>query len=78
MDPWTVVWAAWIIVGAAIEAVTLWARPQPGDTLSEQIRHWLAYGPEQEPTPLVWLMRGVLGVGLVWLIPHWLFPGLGI
>lgn len=78
MDSWEVFWLVWILIGATAEGIALWVRRQPGDTLSEKVRHWLAYGPEQMPTPMVWAMRLVLLVGLVWLIPHWLFPSLGV
>lgn len=68
---WTVLWIGWIGAFIVLEGVALY-RPQEGDTLSEQVRHWLHYGPDQVPSPIVWLARGSVLTLLVWLIPHWL------
>lgn len=77
MSGWSWAWAILIAAGVALEIVAI-VRPQSGDTLSEQVWDWLRYGADQVPTPAVWLARFVVGALLVWLVPHWLFPSLGI
>jgi hypothetical protein len=72
---WARIWTVWLAVVAAtfavLEGIAL-VRRQPGDTLSENTRHWLG-------TDRTWTTWGALGfvialVGfVVWFVPHIVF-----
>jgi hypothetical protein len=72
---WATIWRVWLAVAAAtfavLEGIAL-IRRQPGDTLSENTRHWLG-------TDRTWKTWGALGlvvalVGFaIWFVPHIVF-----
>jgi hypothetical protein len=72
---WAAIWRTWLAVAAmtfaVLETIAL-IRRQPGDTLSENTRHWLG-------TDRRWATWGALGfvvalVGFViWFVPHIVF-----
>jgi hypothetical protein len=73
MSIWTAVWIAWLAVFVVVEGWAL-ARKAPGDTLSEQVWHWLHVTPGQTPSRAVllsWRSFALAGL-LLWLVGHFL------
>jgi hypothetical protein len=61
-------WALWISAFVVLEGIGLWDG-RKGGTLSELT--WATFRVlDRRPTPLVWVLRGVLLVFLVWLLGH--------
>lgn len=61
-------WALWILAFVVLEGIGLASRKR-GDTLSELT--WRVFHVrDRRPTAVVWALRGVLLVGLVWLTLH--------
>lgn len=74
MSNWTIFWLTLGVIAGTGEGIALY-RTAPGDTLSEQIWHWLKVTPGKTPLPgvLISWRSFALGGFLVWLIGHFLF-----
>jgi hypothetical protein len=73
VSAWTAFWLTLLGIGVLGEAVALW-RTVPGDTLSEQVWHWLHVTPGKTPSRAVllsWRSFALAGL-LVWLLGHFL------
>lgn len=65
---YTIIWVLLGAVGAATELVALVNR-RPGDTLSEHV--WkVAKVADPRPTPVVWVIRGLIALVMLWLAGH--------
>ena len=69
MSGWTFAWILWAAMFAAVEGAAL-ANRDSGDTLSEHI--WAVFAVRGKPAGWMW-RRGILGVGLTWLVGHLMF-----
>lgn len=69
MNKFQIAWAVWVLWFIVWEyfAVTNGVR---GDTLSEQV--WFLAGTDADRNNWNWFFRIALGVGIAWLIPHFM------
>jgi len=68
VSPWTARWLVWIALFFCLEIPAL-LNKQDGDTLSEHFWAWF-HVKDSRHTPIVWVLRGALLVGLAWLFFH--------
>lgn len=70
-DSYTVMWILWGLFFAVIEGQAILDK-RHGDTLSEHVWKWIGKKGYEKPK---WYKarRGVLGLGLLWLIAHFFF-----
>jgi hypothetical protein len=64
----TAIWVILALVGGATELVAL-ANKKPGDTLSEHVWKIAKVG-DPRPTPLVWTIRALIALVMLWLAGH--------
>jgi len=63
-------WALWALIFVGVEGVAVFNK-KPGDTLSEHVWAWLGNTKRGFPQHGgVQVARGVLGLGLTWLMFH--------
>jgi hypothetical protein len=65
---YTIVWCALGLVGGVTELVAL-ANKRSGDTLSEHVWRIARVG-DRRPTALVWVIRGLIALVMLWLAGH--------
>lgn len=65
---YTVIWIVLGVVGGVTELVALLNR-RDGDTLSEHVWKVARVG-DARPTPVVWVIRAVIALVMIWLASH--------
>jgi hypothetical protein len=71
MNIMTGIWLAWLVMFLSLEIYGLITNRR-GDTFSENVWRWFRVMDER-PTILMWSLRAVLLVFLVWLTGHLVF-----